>query len=75
VDGSLRRRMKDTAAQGKVQAKTGFVGHVRNLSGYAESADGEMFLFSILVNNYLVPTPSINLLQDRICVLLANFKR
>jgi D-alanyl-D-alanine carboxypeptidase/D-alanyl-D-alanine-endopeptidase (penicillin-binding protein 4) len=75
VDGSLRRRMKDTPAQGKIWAKTGFVGHVRNLSGYAQSADGEMFLFSILVNNYLVPTPSINLLQDRICVLLANFKR
>jgi D-alanyl-D-alanine carboxypeptidase/D-alanyl-D-alanine-endopeptidase (penicillin-binding protein 4) len=67
--------MKDTPAQGKIWAKTGFVGHVRNLSGYAQSADGEMFLFSILVNNYLVPTPSINLLQDRICVLLANFKR
>ena len=67
--------MIETPAQGNVYAKTGYVGHVRNLSGYAKSKDGEMFIFSILVNNYLIPTSAINLLQDRICILLANFSR
>jgi D-alanyl-D-alanine carboxypeptidase/D-alanyl-D-alanine-endopeptidase (penicillin-binding protein 4) len=67
--------MKDSPAEGKIRAKTGYVGHVRNLSGYVNAADGEKFLFSILVNNYLIPTPAINLLQDRICILLANFSR
>jgi len=75
IDGTLRRRMVDTPAQGKVHAKTGYVGHVRNLSGYARSADNETFIFSILVNNYLIPTSAINLLQDRICIVLANFSR
>lgn len=75
VDGTLRGRMRASPAAGKVRAKTGYVGHVRNLSGYVESAGGELFLFSILVNNYLHPTPAINLLQDRICILLSNFSQ
>jgi D-alanyl-D-alanine carboxypeptidase/D-alanyl-D-alanine-endopeptidase (penicillin-binding protein 4) len=74
-DGTLRRRMKKTPAEGVLRAKTGTVGYVRNLSGYVESEDGEIFLFSFLVNNYLLPTPSINNLQDRIGNLLATFER
>jgi D-alanyl-D-alanine carboxypeptidase/D-alanyl-D-alanine-endopeptidase (penicillin-binding protein 4) len=75
VDGTLRGRMKKSQAEGYVRAKTGTVGHVRNLSGYVESKSGEKFLFSFLVNNYLLPTPSINNLQDRIGILLATFER
>jgi len=75
VDGTLKGRMQKTVAENRVHAKTGFVGRVRNLSGYAYSADDEPIIFSILVNNYTVPTSAINLLQDRICVLLSNFKR
>jgi D-alanyl-D-alanine carboxypeptidase/D-alanyl-D-alanine-endopeptidase (penicillin-binding protein 4) len=75
VDGTLRSRMKKTPAEGLVRAKTGTVGYVRNLSGYVESENGEKFLFSFLVNNYLLPTPSINNLQDRIGILLATFER
>ncbi len=75
VDGTLKNRMKKTNAESKVHAKTGFVGHVRNLSGYIYSADNELFLFSMLVNNYTVPTPLINMFQDKICILLSNFQR
>jgi len=75
VDGTLRSRMKNSPAEGYVRAKTGTVGYVRNLSGYVESTSGESFLFSLLVNNYLLPTPSINNLQDRIGILLATFER
>lgn len=67
VDGTLRNRMRATTAEGSVHAKTGYVGQVRNLSGYVISADDEMFMFSILVNHYAIATPAINLLQDRIC--------
>ncbi len=72
VDGSLKRRMRQTSAQGNVHAKTGYVGHVRSLSGYVKNKENRMFVFSILVNNYSVPTPYINALQDKICVLLSN---
>jgi len=75
VDGTLKYRMKGTSAIGKVHAKTGYVGYARNLSGYVDTHDGERFVFSVLVNNYTVPTPAINLLQDRICATLAEFRR
>ncbi len=74
-DGTLKRRMKGTNAAGKVHAKTGTVGYVRNLSGYVTSDTGERFIFSLLVNHYTVPTSAINLLQDRLCDLLTRFKR
>jgi len=75
VDGTLKNRMKNSPAEGNLRGKTGTVGYVRNLSGYVESINGEIYLFSLLVNNYLLPTPAINNLQDRIGNLLATFER
>jgi len=75
VDGSLRNRMKMTAAQGNVRAKTGYISNTRSLSGFVTTKDGEPLVFSLLVNNYLVPTSMANNLQDWICERLANFSR
>ena len=43
--------MKNTAAAGRVSAKTGTIGHVNSLSGYATTVRGAQLLFSILGNN------------------------
>ena len=51
VDGSLQDRMKNTAAAGRIHAKTGSVEHVRSLSGYAETPGGRSLIFSFLSNN------------------------
>ena len=75
VDGTIGLRMRNTAAQEKVWAKTGYVDRVRALSGYAYSLDGEMFIFSMIVNNYTVPTSLAEDIQDRACQLLASFSR
>jgi N-acyl-D-amino-acid deacylase len=55
VDGSLRRRFKGTAAEGKLLAKTGTLRYATALSGYVTSPAGEKLIFSIMLNRYPVP--------------------
>lgn len=73
VDGSLKNRMKNSIAQNILRAKTGFVSHVRTLSGYTVDRAGNEYLFVIMVNNYSVPTSIINDIQDKIGILLTSY--
>ena len=75
VDGTIRRRMKGTLAEGNVHAKTGYINRARSLSGYVTTLDGERLAFCMMVNNYTVPTSLANRLQDQVCERLANFTR
>jgi len=73
VDGTLKKRLKNTSAAGVVHAKTGYIGHVRSLSGYTHDKAGNDYIFVIMVNNYLVPTSFVNDLQDQIVLLLTTY--
>ncbi len=74
TDGTISSRMRGTVAEGKVFAKTGTLTYARNLSGYVTGADGKEYIFSLLFNNFTVPTANISMIQDRICILLANYR-
>jgi D-alanyl-D-alanine carboxypeptidase/D-alanyl-D-alanine-endopeptidase (penicillin-binding protein 4) len=56
LDGSLSERMRGTSGQGRVQAKTGSLGHVNSLSGYATTLSGDRVAFSIMSNNHNLPS-------------------
>ena len=74
VDGSLRNRMKGTAAERKVRAKTGTIDRVHTLSGYLTSAAGERLAFSIMLNNYQADSKySVKDDIDPMAVMLAEF--
>ena len=51
-DGTLEKRLD--GGQGRIRAKTGLLSDakVTALSGYAERADGDMLIFSIIVNGH-----------------------
>jgi D-alanyl-D-alanine carboxypeptidase/D-alanyl-D-alanine-endopeptidase (penicillin-binding protein 4) len=74
-DGTLEHRMKDTAAQNNVRAKTGAFASARALSGYVRTADNEPLVFSILANNFETPGDVIERAVDAIVVRLAEFRR
>lgn len=73
VDGTLRSRMKGTAAEGNVRAKTGFIGNVRGLSGFVTTAAGEKLVFSTLCNGYLSGQSSVDRVVDSALVVLASY--
>ncbi len=50
VDGTLRNRMKGSAAAGNVRAKTGTFAIANTLSGYVTTRDGQRLAVSILTN-------------------------
>jgi D-alanyl-D-alanine carboxypeptidase/D-alanyl-D-alanine-endopeptidase (penicillin-binding protein 4) len=74
MDGTIRARMRNTAAMGNVHAKTGTLDKARSLSGYVTTADGRMLLFSALCNNYVVPTRRVDVVSDAIGVRLASIR-
>jgi D-alanyl-D-alanine carboxypeptidase/D-alanyl-D-alanine-endopeptidase (penicillin-binding protein 4) len=73
VDGTLRGRMKGTAAAGNVRAKTGTLRWANSLSGHVTTAAGERLLFSIMLNRYPDPTHTARADVDTIAVMLAEF--
>ena len=75
IDGTLGKRMNGTTAENNVRAKTGYISHVRSLSGYAFTGDSEPVAFSIIANNFSVPVKLAENIQDLVCLRLTNFRR
>ncbi len=75
VDGTLKTRMRNSPAAGNLRAKTGSIGGVSSLSGYVTTRDGERLAFSMLMQNFILPSRLYRNAQDAIGILLANFSR
>lgn len=75
VDGTLRRRLKGTAAEANVRAKTGTLRWASSLSGYVTTAAGEQLAFSLMLNRYQSSdrTRTAREELDAIAVWLASF--
>jgi D-alanyl-D-alanine carboxypeptidase/D-alanyl-D-alanine-endopeptidase (penicillin-binding protein 4) len=75
VDGTIATRMRGTAAENNVHAKTGSIANVRSLSGYVTTADGERLVFVMIANHFTVPRRVVEVVQDHVLERLANFSR
>ena len=74
VDGTIQNRMIGTAAQGKLRAKTGSLKGVSSLSGYVPTQDGDVWAFSILMQNFIGTATPYRAAQDSIGVWMAKFR-
>ncbi len=74
IDGTLKKRMKNTSAYGNVHAKTGTIKGISNLSGYVTSKNNHLIAFSILIQNFVEDYSTARKFQDKICEMLAEYE-
>ncbi|MEY3607264.1 MAG: D-alanyl-D-alanine carboxypeptidase/D-alanyl-D-alanine-endopeptidase [Verrucomicrobiota bacterium] len=74
-DGTLRSRLRGTAAEGNVSAKTGTLRWANALSGYLHTAGGERLAFALLLNRHAPSpgAPSAREELDQLVTLLAAY--
>jgi serine-type D-Ala-D-Ala carboxypeptidase/endopeptidase (penicillin-binding protein 4) len=71
-DGTLARQMKDSAAAGRIFAKTGSLEHAKALAGYATTLSGRRLVFAILGDNYTVHAAEANSIIDGIAIAMVE---
>ncbi|SFV03534.1 D-alanyl-D-alanine carboxypeptidase/D-alanyl-D-alanine endopeptidase [Pseudoduganella namucuonensis] len=54
VDGTMRRRLKDSAAAARARVKTGALRNVVSIAGYVPDANGDLCIVVAMVNHELV---------------------
>ena len=72
-DGTLEKRMNNTAAEGNVHAKTGTLTGISSLAGYCEAENGHQLCFSI-INQGVMRNADGKAFQDSICQVLCGEK-
>ena len=71
--GSLRYRLRGTAAENNLHAKTGSMAGVSSLSGYLTDGEGRRLVFSMISNNYVSDAAPIRALENRLALALAQW--
>jgi D-alanyl-D-alanine carboxypeptidase/D-alanyl-D-alanine-endopeptidase (penicillin-binding protein 4) len=71
-DGTLSNRLCCTGEAHSIRAKTGSLARAVTLSGYAGSKTHGMLAFSILVNNFAAPAPTVRAWVDRMALALVD---
>ena len=70
-DGTLKKRMIGTSAEGNVQAKTGTLTGVISLAGYCTASNGHRLCFAIM-NQGIQKGSEARAFQDKICMILCD---
>lgn len=74
-DGTLANRMRGTAAEANVHAKTGTLSGVRSLSGYFTTAAGERMVFSMMVNHHTLSARDADRVAEAALMRLITLNR
>ena len=71
VDGTLKKRMKGSAAEGNVHAKTGTLTGISSLAGYCRAANQHLLAFCI-INQGIMKNAEGRNFQDKVCEALCR---
>lgn len=74
VDGTLKRRMKNTLAENNLRAKTGTISGVSSLSGYVTTKSKHQLSFSLMIQNHVRKTYRAVYFLDQICAILSELE-
>lgn len=72
VSGSLAGLCRGTAAEGNLQAKSGYMTRVRSYSGIVHSKSGRPIAFAMMANNYTCSAYQMKLKLQQLMIALAN---
>jgi D-alanyl-D-alanine carboxypeptidase/D-alanyl-D-alanine-endopeptidase (penicillin-binding protein 4) len=72
LDGTLDTRMKDTPAAGRIRAKTGSLGNVNALAGFATTVHGTELVFSMFGNAHNLRGRDATGVLDALCVAMVE---
>jgi D-alanyl-D-alanine carboxypeptidase/D-alanyl-D-alanine-endopeptidase (penicillin-binding protein 4) len=75
VSGTLANQLKDTAASGRVFAKTGSMSNVRSLAGYLMTIDDEPIAFTFMATGFHVPGARIDAAMNQALLRLVRYPR
>jgi D-alanyl-D-alanine carboxypeptidase/D-alanyl-D-alanine-endopeptidase (penicillin-binding protein 4) len=68
-------RLRGTAAENNLRAKTGTMSNVRSLAGYVRTRDGEPLAFVVMLENFEGTGAQAVAAIDAIAIRLASFRR
>lgn len=71
VDGTLKKRMRNSFTHGNVKAKTGTLTGIVSLAGYCKAANGHDLCFAI-INNGIMHGNNARNFADKVCLLLCQ---
>jgi D-alanyl-D-alanine carboxypeptidase/D-alanyl-D-alanine-endopeptidase (penicillin-binding protein 4) len=72
IDGTLKDRFKKSPLFQKVNAKTGTISGVSNLSGYLTNRSNHLVAFTIMIQNFTGSSKIAREVQDKICEIIYN---
>jgi serine-type D-Ala-D-Ala carboxypeptidase/endopeptidase (penicillin-binding protein 4) len=72
VDGTLKGRLRGTAAEGRVTAKTGTLRQVAALAGYVTTRSGARLAFAVAANHHTAKGSAVTDAIDAIAEILAG---
>lgn len=70
--GTLINIGKNTAAQGNIFAKSGYMNRVRSYAGYAKTRSNKTIAFAIIVNNYNCSAAAMKMKLEKIMIRLSE---